>query len=160
MDEEQYFEERLDNQIQWYDRKSVQLQKSFKRLRGLEIILAASIPFLMGYTKTHPAVLFAVGVLGVVVACLAGLLALQKYEELWTRYRSTCETLTHHKYLYLTQAPPYETRPAFRDLVANVENIMSEERSNWLELQREKPPEVQPDAEPGPGADEGGGGAG
>lgn len=154
MDEEKYFEERLDNQIQWYDKKSVQLQKSFKRLRTLEIVLAASIPFLVGYTEGHPAVLFAVGAIGVAVACLAAVLALQKYEELWTRYRSTCETLTRHKYLYVTQAPPYESRPAFTKLVANVESLMAEERSDWLELQREKPPEMPSTTEGGPRPDE------
>ena len=158
MDEEKYFEERLDNQIQWYDKKSVQLQKSFKRLRTLEIVLAASIPFLVGYTIDRPVVLFAVGAVGVVVACLAGVLALQKYEELWTRYRSTCETPTRHRYLYVTQAPPYETQPAFTKLVANVESVMAEERSDWLELQREKPPEMPSTAEPGPRPGEAGDG--
>ena len=134
MNEEKYFKERLDDQIEWYNKKSVQLQKSFKRLRTLEIFLAASIPFLVGYTKDRPVVLFATGAVGVAVACLAGLLSLQKYEELWTRYRSTCESLTRHRYLFVTQAPPYETQPAFTRLVANVESVMAEERSDWLEL--------------------------
>ena len=78
MDEEKYFEERLDNQIQWYDKKSVQLQKSFKRLRTLEIVLAASIPFLVGYTEGRPAVLFAVGAIGRYGALSGGWLAFKR----------------------------------------------------------------------------------
>ena len=158
MDEEKYFEERLDNQIEWYDKKSIQLQKSFKRLRTLEIVLAASIPFLVGYTEGRPTVLFAVGAVGVAVACLAGLLSLQKYEELWTRYRATCETLVRHRYLYLTQTPPYETQPAFRKLVANVERLMTEERYEWVELKREKEPESPSPADPAPRPGQGRGG--
>ena len=49
MEQDEYLKNRLDDQIDWYDRKSVQNQKWFKRLQVISIIAAASIPFLSGY---------------------------------------------------------------------------------------------------------------
>lgn len=45
---DEYLNDRLNNQIDWYDGKSQTNQKWFKRLRLLEIIAAAIIPFLAG----------------------------------------------------------------------------------------------------------------
>ena len=46
---EEYIKERLDNQIDWYDKKSVKSQKWFKRLQLIVIVSSATIPFLSGY---------------------------------------------------------------------------------------------------------------
>jgi hypothetical protein len=43
MTEEEYIEERLNDQIIWYSKKSQTNQKWFKRLRLLEIILLKSV---------------------------------------------------------------------------------------------------------------------
>ncbi|MFB3042367.1 MAG: DUF4231 domain-containing protein, partial [Candidatus Poribacteria bacterium] len=49
MNEENFMNERVDDQINWYDRKSQFNQKRYKRLRIIEIFAAALIPFLSGY---------------------------------------------------------------------------------------------------------------
>jgi hypothetical protein len=41
---EEYIEQRVDDQISWYDRKSLTAQQWFKRLRGADIVCAAAIP--------------------------------------------------------------------------------------------------------------------
>ena len=46
MEEAEYLEQRLDDQINWYDKKSSANQAAFKRLRLIEIIAAAAIPLL------------------------------------------------------------------------------------------------------------------
>ena len=46
---EEYIEQRLNDQIGWYDRKSTANQRWFKRLRFAEIVAAATIPFLSGF---------------------------------------------------------------------------------------------------------------
>jgi hypothetical protein len=46
---EEYIEQRLSDQIGWYDRKSSTNQRWFKRLRFAEIVAAATIPFLSGF---------------------------------------------------------------------------------------------------------------
>ena len=38
--------DRLEDQINWYDRKSLSSQHAFKRIKVMEIIAAALIPFL------------------------------------------------------------------------------------------------------------------
>ena len=42
---DEYIEQRLNDQISWYDRKSGTSQLWFKRLRFAEIVAAAIIPF-------------------------------------------------------------------------------------------------------------------
>ena len=48
MKAEQYIEERLGNQIDWYNNKRLTNKKYLTIFRNLEIIFAASIPFLSG----------------------------------------------------------------------------------------------------------------
>lgn len=132
MDEEAYIKERLDNQINWYNDKSKRSQNWFKTLRVIEILAAATIPFLAGYvTDTEPKLKIAIGVLGVIIALVTGFISLNKFQEIWTEYRTTSETLKHHKYLFLTRSNPYNTEEAFQTLVQTVEALVSKENSNW-----------------------------
>jgi len=138
MDEEAYLKERLEDQLGWYDKKSQWNQKLFKRLTIAEIAAAALIPFLTGYiTQSDFKIKFTVGLLGVIVAVIAGIVPLCKFHEHWIEYRTTCETLKHHKYLFLTKSSPYDDGNAFSILVENVESFISKENSNWHNLQKE-----------------------
>ncbi len=135
MDQEAYIKERLDDQINWYDKKSKRSQNWFKYLRVIEIIAAATIPFLAGYisdTTLHLKLL--VGFLGVVIAVIASIISLNKFQEIWIQYRTTCETLRHHKYLYITKSEPYDGEDAFHMLVETVESLISKEHSKWSEF--------------------------
>lgn len=139
MDEKKYFEERLDYQIEWYDSKSARHQTWFKGLRIIEILSAASIPFLTGYiTDQTPNMRIVVGSLGVVIAVISGIVALFKFQEHWLQYRTTSESLKHNKYLYLTKTAPYDNGDAFNLLVKSVESLISKENSNWISYIKEK----------------------
>jgi len=132
MDEEAYIKERLDDQIDWYSQKSKRSQNWFKALRVIEIVAAATIPFLAGYaTDTEPELKIIIGFLGVIIAFVAGFISLNKFQEIWIEYRTTSETLKHHKYLYLTKSSPYDGEDAFQALVQTVEALISKENSNW-----------------------------
>ena len=132
MDEETYIKERLDDQIDWYSQKSKRGQNWFKSLRAVEIIAAATIPLLAGYaTDAKPELIVSIGLLGVVIAFVAGFISLNKFQEIWIEYRTTSETLKHHKYLFLTKSSPYDTEDAFQTLVHTVEALISKENSNW-----------------------------
>ena len=89
MDENEYIEKRLQEQIDWYDRKSQIAQRWFKRLRGFELIAATAIPFLAGYSGNSLYLTLAVGFLGLLVAVAAGLLSLNQFQERWVEYRTT-----------------------------------------------------------------------
>jgi len=134
MNEEEYISHRLDGQINWYDKKSQWNQQWYKKLKAAEIFMAVLIPFLVGYiTETAPGVKFAVGFLGVIIAVIAGLVSLYKFQENWIEYRTTAESLKHEKYLYLTKTGPYDGGNAFNKFVESVENMISKENTKWTQ---------------------------
>lgn len=133
--QEDYLKNRLDDQINWYDKKSSQYQKMYKKLQLVSIICAACIPLFSGYLSTETTYLkYLVGILGLSVAVLAAVNNLYKYQENWITYRSTCEALKHEKFLFTTSTIPYSESGSFNLLVQRVEMIMSEENSGWLEF--------------------------
>jgi hypothetical protein len=137
---EEYIEQRLDDQIGWYDRKSGANQLWFKRLRFGEIVAAAIIPFLSGFAGGSLLIKIAIGALGVVVAVIASLLALLRFQEHWISYRTTAEALKTEKFLFLTQTQPYDTGNAFHFLVQRVEALLSKESAQWIQSMT-RPPE-------------------
>ena len=95
-------------------------------------MVAAIIPLLVGFSTDSLTLRIAAGVAGVVVAIAGGLLALNQYQERWVEYRTTCESLRHHKYRFLTAVEPYlDRKEAFRQLVDNVEALISKENTVW-----------------------------
>ena len=101
---------RLEDQIAWYDRKSAANQTTYKRLKVVEIVAAAVIPFLAALDLDNGR--WAIGALGVIITIFEGLLSLNQYQQNWIAYRSTCEALKHEKFAFLARASSY----------ANVEN--------------------------------------
>jgi hypothetical protein len=77
--------------------------------------------------------------LGVVVAIIASILALLRFQEHWINYRATAEALKTEKLLFLTQTQPYEKEDAFHLLVQRVEALLSRENTEWLQAMV-KPP--------------------
>lgn len=131
MDEEQYIAERVDNQIDWYDKKSQAAQCWFKWLRGVEILSAAAIPLIAGFAKDPFPVTLILGALGALIAIISSLVSLNQFQENWTEYRTTCESLKHEKFLFLTKAEPYHEEEPFRLFVQRVESMISKENSAW-----------------------------
>jgi len=126
---------RLEDQIQWYDRKSRSAQRIFKRIKVVEILAAAMIPFLAGVSFAHDKLVTAA--LGVLITILEGILHLNQYQQLWSTYRSTCEALKHEKYAYLGKAGPYAGAADPRMLLADrVEALVSQEHAQWSSLQQ------------------------
>lgn len=136
MSEEEYLKDRLEDQINWYDRKSIQNQKTFKRLQIILIVAAALIPFISGYVDRLVYLQYVLGGIGVLVAAITGLISLYKFQENWTTYRTTCESLRHEKYLYLTKTAPYTGENSFNVLVERVEMLISKENSSWGEIMK------------------------
>lgn len=135
MKPEEYIEQRLEDQIKWYDQKSISSQTTFKRLRHIEIILAASIPLITTLTSQFPCLgrygLIVLGLLGITISILAGFIAFGQYQEHWIEYRTTCESLKKEKYLFLTNVEPFCGENSFELLVQRVESLISKENTNW-----------------------------
>jgi len=132
MNDSEFIEQRVDDQIEWYCAKSGWNQRCFKRLRILEMICAASIPFVVTYVVDESNTLRVIaGVLGIVVAVISGVIGLYRFQENWEQYRTTSESLKHEKFLYLTHAEPYDQDEPFPLFVQRVESLISKENSSW-----------------------------
>ncbi len=131
--------ERLEDQITWYDNKSVANQRWHKTLKVTEIIAAAMIPLAAGFgasailTGGLSAIL--TGGLGVCIVVLEGLQGLNQYQQNWITYRSTCEELKHEKYLWLAKAGPYaNAQSPDVTLAERVESLISREHAKWVSV--------------------------
>ena len=137
MNEQEYIEQRLDNQQTWYENKSAWNQSWYKRLRMVEVVLAAGIPFvssLIGKFPDSPNVVpIIVSMIAFLIAATSALLALYRFQDNWLQYRSTAEQLKREKFLFLTKNQPYDGQDAFHVLVDNVERILGVENSTWRE---------------------------
>jgi hypothetical protein len=135
MNAEEYVNQRLDPQIKWYDKKSKQNKISYYVLRIVEIVCAISIPLIMGYVSdSTPSLKTVAALLGAIVGMISGFLGLFQAQENWISYRTTCETLRHEKYLYLTKSKPYDNKEHFALLVERVELIVSKENTGWSQM--------------------------
>jgi uncharacterized protein DUF4231 len=130
---EDYVEQRINDQISWYDRRGITNKRWFKRLRFAEIVVAATIPFLSGFADKSSSIKIAIGALGVFVAVIASLLGLLQLQVHWIEYRATAESLKKEKFLFLTQTDPYNKDDAFHLLVQRVEALLSKESTDWVQ---------------------------
>ena len=131
---------RLEDQIDWYDKKSSYNQRRFKILKISQIIAGALIPF--ASSVGAPAAV--AGGLGVLIVIFEGLQSLSQHQQSWISYRSTCQKLTQEKYLWLAKAGPYESAPSPDAVLAErIEALMSSEITSWSTTTRQKD---QPDA--------------
>jgi len=136
MGESEYIEQRLDDQITWYDRKSDASQATYKRLRLSEIVAAATIPLLAGYSQQSWFAGVIIGVMGLIVAVLAGVMGLYRFQENWNEYPAIAESLKQEKYLYLARAEPYGGEQPFELLVQRVESLLKSETTDWAQRMR------------------------
>jgi hypothetical protein len=128
--------DRLEDQIDWYDRKSKTNMRAFKRIKMAEIIAAAVIPFLAVSHIPYSAI--ATGALGVIITVFEGMLQLNQFHENWITYRSTCESLKHEKYMFFARAAPYSNVADPRALLAErVESQVSQEHAKWSSHQQQ-----------------------
>ena len=138
MTTDEYVKERLDDELNWYSRNSVFNKNFYQFLKTAEIAISVVIPFLTGYLRESDSIKYIVGVLGLLVAIIAGVLVLFKFQEKWIEYRSTAESLKHEKYMFLTQSGPYKADSSLSNLAERVEYLISKENSNWNQLMNKK----------------------
>lgn len=136
MTQEEYIKERVEDQIDWFDKKSAINKTYHLWTSGLIIFFAALIPFAAGFnTKEMVWMNYVIAVLGILTAIFTGLAALLKFQEKWTTYRTTSEALSRETFLFKTKTSPYDIgTSSFKLLVSNVEHILSTENSNWSQM--------------------------
>ncbi|MCB2213375.1 DUF4231 domain-containing protein [bacterium] len=134
MDEATYIKSRVDDQIDWYNRKSTQFKRLFIWFQVIVIVSSSSIPVINIYGE-HPEAVLIVSILGALIAILSSMISLLSFREHWVEYRTVCETLKHEKLLYQTRTDPYDNGEArFNLFVQNVETLISQEHTKWRQL--------------------------
>lgn len=133
MDSDEYIKQRLEVARDWYSKNSRNSKNWHNFLQVIQILFAAFIPFLPSLIVEITALNITTGAIGVLIAVTTGVSALFKFEEKWTQYRTTSESLKHERFLYLTQAGPYEGADSFPLLVRRVETLISQENRDWAE---------------------------
>jgi hypothetical protein len=137
MNEESYLNERLEEQISWYDDKSATNKKWFRICQFTQIVIASLITLSGIFApEDFPWVYYTIPVLGAIIAITSGILGLYKFQENWLEYRTTTESLRHEKYLFLTKSEPYNTENPLNLLVSRVETLISKENTNWAQYMR------------------------
>jgi hypothetical protein len=125
---------RLEDQIAWYDRKSIENQRGFKLFKGIQLATAAAIP-VVATLDVHAGILAG---LGATVVVVEGFLQLNQYQQNWASYRSTAEALKHEKHLFLAHAGPYAGSRDSRPLLADrIEGMISQEHAKWVSAREE-----------------------
>ncbi len=126
--------DRLEDQLDWYDRKSVIAQRAYKRVKLGQLIVGATVPVVAGLQA--PAAVTAT--LAAIVVIAEGAQQLYQWQTNWVLYRSTAESLKHEKYLYLAGAGPYSAADRHRVLAERLEGLVSQEHAKWTESRQQE----------------------
>ncbi len=140
MTPEEYIQNRVDDQISWYNKKSGINKKYHYQAKVWVIIFSAMIPFATGInSEMTPWMDYFIGVLGIVIVILTAVSTLYKFQDKWSNYRRTAELLTHEKYLFQTNSGSYGShKDPFKLLVYRVENTINEEVASWNKYTNEE----------------------
>ena len=143
MQADDYIRERVDDQIQWFEKKASWNQKKFKNLQILTIVFGAMIPLLTVIDSQvyDDQIRFIIALLGCVITIISAVINLYKFQENWVKYRSTAEALIREKYRFYAKAEPYDVDEDsdFKMLVERCQAILSEESNRWEQSFSAKP---------------------
>jgi hypothetical protein len=123
---------RLEDQLGWYDRKSMSCQAAYKRTKLAQLVVAAAVPVL----ALADVAAVATAVAAAVVVVLEGVQQLYQWQANWIMYRSTAEALKHERFLYQAMAGPYRGNDRRLVLAEKIEGLVSQEHAKWTETSR------------------------
>jgi hypothetical protein len=124
--------DRLEDQLGWYDRKSVTAQQAYNRIKLGQLVVGATVPVVAALQA--PAAVTAV--LAAIVVVAEGAQQLYQWQTNWVLYRATAEALKHERFLYLAAAGPYSTDDRHRVLAERLEGLVSQEHARWTEVRQ------------------------
>ena len=142
LDEENtYIENRINEQINFYEKKSKLNKNCYYISKLLEICFGAVIPVVSGFFVDNCWSSITVAILGVLIAVSASINGVFKFQEKWIYYRITIEQLKREMNLFLSKSGVYLDKDApsnFNLFVENCEGILSSENSAWKQYQDSK----------------------
>lgn len=137
-----YIEQRLINQIIWYDNNATKKQDKYKHLTILSIILTSIIPILSIFTGYRYGIIatILITVCSTSSATILSVINLCEYHKLWIEYRSTCEILKsilHRYFMKVNEFSSSDDKSNLNLLISSCEEYMTKEFKTWTQLSHE-----------------------
>lgn len=134
-----YINDRVIDQIEWYDKKAVINQKKYKQSMIIITVVTALIPIMTILYETCESVIISIviALLGAIATTLTVIVKLCEYQKLWLQYRATCQNLIHELYRFFNKIDFYENsdeEKSYKLFVENIENILLNEVNDWVLL--------------------------
>lgn len=137
-----YICSRIVPQLEWYGCKSREYKQKYQNATLATIILGALIPVVSVIANGNIWVKALLAAMGAGVTAVNAYLALNKFEELWTSYRCTRESLFRILYYYFNDAGIFHNIQTQKEkdvlLINTCEDLISKETSNWRAYQEKK----------------------
>ncbi len=134
MENYDYIDNRLKNQIEYYRKTSKACQRKYKIISILNIILSAIIPSISLMTDLNNYVKYVVAIIGSTSAICTSIIYFCKYKERWLQSRITLELIKSELAKYNTHTCQYRNlnfEDCYNLLVENCEQYLCQEHSEW-----------------------------
>lgn len=142
---EDYMNDRVKNQREWYEIKANENKKKFVSYQTVIIILGATIPVLVGFESVMPILKEYGGpitaVIAAVIAIYAGLDKLNQPQPNWFNYRANEESIKKEESYFKYMAGPYkklEKEEAQTLFIERIESIISADIARTTNTTEEK----------------------
>jgi hypothetical protein len=135
MTPEEYIDERLNQFIEWYDKKAVKAKRTYQWMRALTVVGGAIVPVLINIK--FPYIDIGTTILSLMVVILVSLESVFHFREQWKNYRSTEQLLAKEYFNFTSGQGPYRNqndKESFLNFVERVENAIAAENSSTLNV--------------------------
>lgn len=129
MEENDYLKLRVNDQIEWHDKKSTINKRHYYAFSATGIVLSIVVPVLIEIGSCK---IIAI-VLSLACACTISLNSFFKFGSKWRLYRGVANALIKEKMKYETKSGIY-ANSSILQLVDNVEELLSVSNEKWAEI--------------------------
>ena len=132
-----YLSSRVDDQINWYNKRSSELKRRYRRFKGLTIVIGGLIPLCIAFSdKFGEGFKYLAGIFGALISIFEGISGMLKDKETFLAYRAASESLIREKMQYQSKSGRYaEASNTFSVFVESCESIMAGENMQWVNTQ-------------------------
>ena len=129
-----YIKNRLLPQIEWYDKKSIDCQKKYKKISIISVVLNGLIPIIVLLADYGLVVKLMVAIISSTTAVLTSIQILNNYKDLWVQYRTNCSLLKSVLHRFYTGSGEFANNnedDRFSLLVELSEKYLTTEFTQW-----------------------------
>ena len=134
---ETYLSSRVEDQINWYSKRSGQLKRRYRFYKVMTIVFGGLIPLCIAFSeKIWEPFKYVAAIFGALIAIFEGISGMLKDKETYLTYRAANESLIREKMQYQSKSGKYaEASNAFSVFVESCESIMAGENAQWVSTQ-------------------------